>query len=74
MHLNSYFSGYNLKNSGRKQKLGYTKNVQFGWENFTLSLVAYIIVDLKKLISNLSQAYSALLESKSFKRKTRLLE
>ena len=29
---NQYFSGYNLKSAGRKQKFGYAKNVQFGQE------------------------------------------
>ena len=43
---NKYFSGYNLKNAGGKQKFGYAKNVQFGWEIFTLSPVDYIAVDL----------------------------
>ena len=30
MDPNKYFSGYNLKNAGKKQKFGYAKNVQFG--------------------------------------------
>ena len=40
MDPNKYFSGYNLKNTGRKQKFGYAKNVQFEQEIFTLSPVA----------------------------------
>ena len=54
--------------------LGILKNVQFGWEIFTLSPVAYITVDFKKLISDLFHAGSALVEIKSIKRKTRLSE
>ena len=55
-------------------KTGYTKNVQFGREIFTLNPVAYITVDLKKLASNLFLASSALVESQSIRRKTRLSE
>ena len=39
--------------------LGMLKIVQFGREIFTLSPVAYIIVDFKKLVSDLFRAGSA---------------
>ena len=42
-----------------KQKFGYVKNVQFGREIFTLSPVAYITIDFKKLVSDLAHAGSA---------------
>ena len=47
MDLSKYFSGSNLKNARRKQKLRYAKNVQLGREFCTLSAVAYITVDLR---------------------------
>ena len=50
------------------------KTVQFGPEIFTLRPVAYIRVDFKKLVSDLFHAGSALVESESSKRKTRLSE
>ena len=31
-NLPASVSGYNPKKAGRKQKFGYAKNVQFGWE------------------------------------------
>ena len=34
MDPNRFFSGCNLKNAGRKEKLGYAKNVQFGLDLF----------------------------------------
>ena len=74
MDTDKYFSGYNLKSAGRKQKFGYAKNVQFGREIFTLSLVAYISIDFKKLVSDLFHAGSAMVESESIKRKTKLSE
>ena len=49
---------------------GMLKNVQFGLEIFTLSHVAYIIVDFEKIVSDLFHAGSALIESESIKRKT----
>ena len=48
--------------------------MQSGREIFTLSPVAYITVDFKKLESDLFQAGSALVQSKSIKRETRLSE
>ena len=39
-----------------KNSLGMLKNVQFGREVFTLSPVARITVDFKKLVSELFQA------------------
>ena len=30
---NKYFSGYNLKNTGRKQKFDMPENIQFGLES-----------------------------------------
>ena len=75
MNPNKYFSGYNLKNAGMKQKFAYMlKIVRFGREIFTLSPVAYITVDFKKLVSDLFHAGSAMVESECIKRKTRLSE
>ena len=51
-----------------------SKNMQFGRGIFTLSLVAYVTLDLKKLVSDLFHAGSAFVGSKSIKRKTRLSE
>ena len=50
------------------------ENVQLGREIFTLSPVAYITVDFKKLVSGPFHASSTLVESKFIKRKTRLSE
>ena len=52
--------------------LGIFKNVQFGWEIFTVSPVAYITVDFKKLVSDLFHAGSSLAGKESTKKKTRL--
>ena len=41
------------------KSLGMPKNAQFGREIFTLSPVAYITVDFKKLVSDLFHAGSA---------------
>ena len=41
------------------KSLGMLKNAQFGREIFTLSPVAYITVDFKKLVSDLFHAGSA---------------
>ena len=51
------------------KSLGILKNVQFGWEIFTLSLVAYITANSKKLVSDLFHASSALVGSGSSKEK-----
>ena len=48
--------------------------MQFGLEIFNLTPVAYITVDYKNLVSDLFQAGSALVESKSVKIKARLSE
>ena len=75
MNPNRYFSIHNLKNMGRKLKFGCAKKImQSGWEIFTLSPVAYITVDFKRLVRDLSQASSTLIESKCIKRKTWLLK
>ena len=50
------------------------ENVEFGRKIFTLSPLAYITVDFKKLVSDLIHAVFALAESESFKRKTKLRE
>ena len=50
------------------------KNLQFGRKIFTLSPVAYITADFKKLVSDLFHAGSTFLGSESIKRKTRLSE
>ena len=54
------------------KSLGMLKNGQFGQEILTLSPVACITVHFKTLVSNLFHTGSALVESKSIKRKTRL--
>ena len=45
----------------RNKSLGMLKIVQFGWEIFTLSPVAYITVDFKKLVSDLLKFGSAVI-------------
>ena len=50
------------------------KNTQFGWGIFTLSPVACITIDVKKLVRNLFHNGSALVGRESIKRKTRLSE
>ena len=54
------------------KSLGMLNNVKFAQEIFTRSPVAYITVHFKKSVSDLFQAGSALVESESIKRKTRL--
>ena len=49
----------------RNKTLGMLKNLQFGWDIFTLRLEAYIIVEFKKLVSDISHAGSALIEADS---------
>ena len=66
MNPDKYFSGYNLKSAGRKQKSAFAKNC--AREIATLNSVAYKTVDFKKLVINL------LVASESVKRKTRLSE
>ena len=56
------------------KSLGMLKIVQFGQEIFTLSPVAYITVDFKKLVSDLFCPGSTVLYSECIKRKTRLSE
>ena len=51
------------------RSLGMLKNVQFVGKMFTLSHAAYITVDFKKLASDLFQAASSLVESKSTEKK-----
>ena len=53
------------------KSLGMLKVVQFGREIFTLSPVAYITFDFRKLVSDLFRPGSALVEKKSITRKTR---
>ena len=71
MDPNEYFSGYNLKKAGRKQKFGYAKKCAIWTENFS---VAYTTADFNKFVSDLFHAGSALVERESIKRKTRLSE
>ena len=54
--------------------LGMLKDVQFGLKIFASSPVAYITVDVKKFVSDLFLTGSALVESESVKRKTKLSE
>ena len=56
------------------KSLGMLKIVQFGRGIFTLSPVAYVTVDFKKLVSELFHAGSAVVLSECIKRKTRLSE
>ena len=75
MDPDKYFSGYNLKNAqAGNESLDMLKSVQFGREIFILSPLPYITVDFKKLVSDLLLGGSALPESESIKRKTRLSE
>ena len=76
MDTNIYFSVYNLKKAVKKQTLGYDKKIilQFGWETFTLSAVAYITVDFKKWVSDLCHTGFALVESQCINKKMRLSE
>ena len=53
MDPNKYFSGNNLKNTGRKQKFGYAKNVLLIQEIVILSPV-----DFEKFVSDLLHAGS----------------
>ena len=50
-----------------------SENMQ-GWEIFTLGPVTYITVDFRKLVSDLFNPGSTLVESKCIKRKMRLSE
>ena len=54
------------------KSLGILKIVQFGREIFTSTPVTYITADFKKLVNDLFRAGSAVLQSESIKRKTRL--
>ena len=45
------------------KSLGVLENMQFEWEIFISSPVAYITVDFKKMVSDLFQAGCALVES-----------
>ena len=71
MGPNKYCNGHNLKNIGRKQKVGYAKTMQSGWEIFTLSSIFHITVDFKKVVSDLFHSGSILAESECIKRKMR---
>ena len=61
MDPNKYFSGYDLKNAGRKYKFEYAKNCAVWTVSFTLSPVTYITVDFKKLVNDLFYAGSAVI-------------
>ena len=56
------------------KSLGMIESVQFGREISTLSPVAYITDDFKKLISDVFHAGSAWVERECIKRKPRLSE
>ena len=57
MDPDKYFNGYNLKKAGRKKKFRYAKTCAIWTRIFlTLSPVAYITVDFKKLVSDLFHA------------------
>ena len=56
------------------KSLGMLKIVQFGWEIFTLSPVAYITIDFKKLVSDPVHTGSAVVQSGMYQEKTRLPE
>ena len=63
MDPDKYFSGYILKNAGRKQKFGCARKHAIWMGNFISSPVAYITVDFKKMVSDLFQAGCTLVES-----------
>ena len=65
MYPNKLFRGHNLKNTGRKQKFGYARKYailmgNFHLRIFTFSPVAYIKVELKKVVSDLFHQLLAL--------------
>ena len=70
MDPNKYLISHNVKNTGRKQRLGYANNMRSGWEICTLN--PYITVEFKKAVTDLAHTGSTLEESECFKRKMRL--
>ena len=56
------------------ENLGMLKIVQFGWEIFTLSPVAYMTIDFKNLVNDLFHTGSAVVQSECIKRKAKLSE
>ena len=50
------------------------ENMQFGWEIFASSQVAYITVDFKKVVSDLFHPGFTLVESKCINRQIKLSE
>ena len=70
MDRNRYFSCHNLKNTVGKKSLGMPENMQFGWK--TLSPVAFLTVDSKKVVSDQFHLCSTLVETECIKRKMRL--
>ena len=56
MDTSKYFIVHNLKNTGWEKAWLYEKNMQSGLERFTLISVAYVAVDFKKVVSDLSHA------------------
>ena len=63
-----------LRIQERNKSLGMPENMQFGLENVTLSPIAYITADFKKVVSDLFHPGCTLLESECIKRKMKLSE
>ena len=61
MDPNKYFIGHDLRNTGWKEKFRYAKTMESGWDIFTGSSVAYVTVDFKKNVSDLSHHVSTLI-------------
>ena len=47
-----YFSSHNLKNMGKKQKVGYARQYVIWTRIITLSTAFYLKVDLKKVVND----------------------
>ena len=70
MDPHKHFSSYNLKNGGRKQKFGHTKNMQSGWGIFTLYTVSDVTADFEKVVSDLLHAGCTWLRKRMYQEKS----
>ena len=71
MDPEKYFGGHNLKNTGKKQQAWYVRKYAIWIGNFTLSPVAYITVDFKKVVSDPCHAGSTLVKKENAPREKR---
>ena len=74
MDFKRYFSGYNLKTIGTRQKCRCTEKYVIWTGNFSLSYTSYVTVDFRKVVSDLFYDNSTLVKSECIKRKRRLSE